>query len=44
MDFSDMYSLDLSSYALNLILNALGKMPYEEVSWVIQDIKEQMEG
>lgn len=35
--------INLEVWEINLILNALAKLPYEEVAGTIQRIKEQVE-
>lgn len=36
-------SINLEMWEINLVLNALAKLPYEDVSATIQRIKEQVE-
>ena len=38
-----MHLIELSEWEINLILNALGELPYNQVAAVIQNIKEQIE-
>lgn len=35
--------IELSNWEINLILNTLAKLPYEEVAATIQSIKQQVE-